>query len=234
MKLKEQHDNNEFDLSSGKLLILCCHCIYDKGQIISEFQENRDVYQQHLIESVKALSGGQFDSLIISGGFTKPNVLKSEAQGMLDWAHDLNLAVDKKKIILEEYARDSFENVLFSVCRFYDVYKKYPNSVTVCSWKAKERRFAIIANALKIPNYAFFGIAVNKGLEKAEAKLFETVKNDPFFRSPELTEKRQMRDPWKKGNPYGIEKEFQKMFTMLDYMEEKHLTDTSQVQLPWE
>jgi hypothetical protein len=105
--------------------------------------------------------------------------------------------------------------------------------VTVCSWEAKERRFAIIANALKIPNYAFLGIGVSEELAEAEAKLCEIVVKDPLFRGPELAEKRKIRDPWNKGNPYAEEKEFKTMFKILDLMEEKHLTDISQVQLPW-
>lgn len=87
--------------------------------------------------SIKGLKRGDFDVLIISVGYTRKEIKKSEARGMLDWAKDLNLNlenfIEQKKIILEEYARDSFENLLFSICRFYQIFKIFPKEISICA-----------------------------------------------------------------------------------------------------
>ena len=212
-------------------LILCCHCVYDNGNIYSEFPEDKTIYEQHLRESIKSLRDRRYDVLIISGGYTKRDLEKSEAQGMLDWAQDLGL--NMQGILLEEYARDSFENVLFSICRFYQEYEQFPKSVGICSWKSKERRFRIIAHVLTLPNYSFLVIGDKEEVKEREAKLLDLVIDDPFHRKPSLAYMRQKRDPWNKGNPYASVERFKDMFETLDLMEEKGLTDYRLVSLPW-
>lgn len=222
------------DISPKYPLILCCHCVYHEGEIYSEFPEDKAIYEQQLRESIKALQEGNYEVLVISGGYTKKEVEKSEAQGMLDWAHDLELNLNTEKVLLEEYSRDSFENVLFSMCRFYLEYKQFPESVGVCSWKSKERRFRIVGKALRLPNYSFLGIGEKRELEEVEAELLDIIINDPFHRNSSLALKRQQRDPWGKGNPYADIDEFREMFKMLNLMEEKGITDYRLVDFPWD
>ena len=38
----------------------------------------------------------------------------------------------KWRALTEEHARDSFENLLFSVCRFRELTGAYPQNITVC------------------------------------------------------------------------------------------------------
>lgn len=217
--------------SPKRLLILCCHCVYHEGNIYSEFPEDKPVYEQHLRESIRALQEGHYDVLIVSGGFTKGELGKSEARGMLDWAKDLNL--NTAGVLLEEYARDSFENVLFSMCRFFQEYKQFPRSVGVCSWKSKKRRFEIIADALRLPNYSFLGIGEKEEIDEREAKLLDIVIDDPLHCKPSLAYVRRKRDPWNKGNPYAEINEFSDMFSILDLMEGKGVTDHRLVNFPW-
>lgn len=214
-------------------LIFCCTGVYHKGKFYSEFPEDITVYEKQFRESIKALQRGTYDLLIISGGYTKKEIQKSEAQGMVDWAHDLGLNIDGIPFILEEYSRDSFENILFSVCRFYEEYDQFPDGIGVCIWKPKEKRFKIIIEALKFLNYSFLGIGEKEALARAEASQLETIRNDPFHRHPALALKRGQRDPWGKGNPYAKIDVFKKMFETLDFMEKKGLTDPSLVDLPW-
>lgn len=214
-------------------LILCCHCVYDGGEIYSEFPEDKPVYEQQLRESVKCVQTQMHDLLIISGGYTKEEIEKSEAQGMVDWAYDLGLDLDEIIFILEEYARDSFENVLFSMCRFYKEYNQFPEGIGVCSWRFKEPRFTIFAEALTLPNYSFVSVG-EKEITWTESDLLEMVKDDPFQRNPDLVSKRQNRDPWEKGNPYAKIGIFREMFETLDLMEKKGLTDPLLVNLPWD
>lgn len=212
--------------------ILCCHGVYYQGKMHSEFPEDRPVYEKQLRESIRIVQGKSYDLLIISGGYTKKAIEKSEAQGMVDWALDLRLDIEEIPFILEEYSRDSFENVLFSMCRYYKEYEQFPNRIGICSWKSKKRRFEIIAEALKLP-YHFLGIGEKEALARAEAQQVERIRTDPFHRSPYLASKRQRRDPWRKGNPYTRIQVFEDMFRTLNSMEEKELTDPSLVKIPW-
>ncbi len=41
----------------------------------------------------------------------------------------------------EEHARDSLENVLFSLCRFYEITGRWPRRITVVGFAYKARRF---------------------------------------------------------------------------------------------
>lgn len=53
---------------------------------------------------------------------------------------------------LQEHARDSFENLLFSVCRFREVTGRYPAHITVVSFEFKHERIAgLHAKALRWP-----------------------------------------------------------------------------------
>lgn len=60
----------------------------------------------------------------------------------------------------QEHARDSFENLLFSVCRFREVTGHYPRQITVASFEFKHARFADLhLKALQWPrqNFRFLG-----------------------------------------------------------------------------
>lgn len=46
-----------------------------------------------------------------------------------------------QRMITEEYARDSHENLLFSICRFSEMTGSYPNKITVVGFEFKRKRF---------------------------------------------------------------------------------------------
>lgn len=56
----------------------------------------------------------------------------------------------------QEHARDSFENLVFSVCRFREVTGRYPVNVVVASFEFKHERFAgLHLKALRWPGQRF-------------------------------------------------------------------------------
>jgi hypothetical protein len=70
--------------------------------------------------------------------------------------HGYILPVDEERVQLEEYALDSFENVLFSLCRFQELTGRYPRNVTVVSYNFKRARFLQLHRAaLKFPEESF-------------------------------------------------------------------------------
>lgn len=136
-----------------KLLVLCCHGVYHKGEFYAEHPYEAEIYKGQIRESFNALKEERYDILIISGGYTKREVEKSEARGYLDWADDLGLA-RTGLVILEEYARSSVENLLYSMCRFYQYFEYRPEEVgayTLC-WKKKWFE-QDVAPALCLPNF---------------------------------------------------------------------------------
>ena len=64
--------------------------------------------------------------------------------------------VENPRTFLEEFARDSFENLLFSLCRFREITGRYPAKVTVVGFDFKSKRFTDLhAKALGIPYHRF-------------------------------------------------------------------------------
>jgi len=57
-----------------------------------------------------------------------------------------------ERVISEEFARDSYENILFSLCRFYEMIGRYPEKITVIGFGFKERRFTDLhRKAIRFP-----------------------------------------------------------------------------------
>src|SRR5206468_3626604 len=80
-----------------------------------------------------------------------------EAEGMWNYAVQnglLPLADDR--IILEKWARDSMENVLFSMLAFFHATGGWPARVGVVSWSSKGLRFHLIASGLQLGGRIFF------------------------------------------------------------------------------
>lgn len=46
-----------------------------------------------------------------------------------------------ERVYSEEFARDSYENLLFSLCRFHEITGRYPDKITVIGFGFKEKRF---------------------------------------------------------------------------------------------
>lgn len=56
----------------------------------------------------------------------------------------LNITLEElftEHISTEEFALDSFENLLFSICRFYELAQQYPSQVTIVGFGFKKERF---------------------------------------------------------------------------------------------
>lgn len=58
--------------------------------------------------------------------------------------------------VLQEHARDSFENLLFSLCRFYELTGHYPDNLLVIGYEFKHERFSDLHRAaLRWPDQRF-------------------------------------------------------------------------------
>ncbi len=213
-----------------RLLVLCCHGVYDKGEFYADRPAEKEVYQDHIRLAFDIMREKTYDVLIISGGYTKLQVEKSEARGYLEWADEIGLDKTGLVILLEEYARSSAENLLFSMCRFYQYFDYFPEKVGACTlhWK-KEWFERVIAPALCLPKFAVKTVKnekekltdLMKQFPAGEVKCFDPhdVVNDNCMDPLEIRKDVWKRDRWKKGHPYtDINSAFGKMFGKLDEM----------------
>ncbi|KAF5220467.1 hypothetical protein TcYC6_0019560 [Trypanosoma cruzi] len=172
------------------LIMIPCHGVlrslnaYDwQNQSLWEFEKHqlRDgvtlpfCLASHIRRALQILKE-RFDSsiLIFSGGQTKVSAgPRSEALSYYLVAEETNLfglfnsSVQirnalERRIFTEEFARDSLENLLFSIARFYEITGHFPESIIVVGWKHKKERFLKYhRQALRYPaeNFFYIGLA---------------------------------------------------------------------------
>lgn len=122
----------------------------------------------------------------------------------------------RARTVTEEFATDSYENLLFSICRFYEVTQSYPTKITMVSFTFKRRRFVELhAPALRWPSdqFAYIGVdpppstgfdleQATRGEAENAARPFES---DPYgCHSAVLLEKRRARNPFYRTPPYTV------------------------------
>lgn len=236
------------------LVILPCHSVYvnpvDSDKIITNAGADADSwllapfqleandqlsFLDHL-ERCKTLIEKRADHavLMLSGGFTKPQVELSEAQSYFNvglqrgWFTEDML---NRSVFLEEFARDSYENVLFSLAKFYKLYNNYPEVVTIVGFGFKEPRFVQLhlqTLGYKGDRAEYIGIGPDfppkppsesnslykqraekyyKELSKSEKKFaYDLFLENPFgSQGSTLHRKKISRDPWKKSAKISAE-----------------------------
>lgn len=168
---------------------------------------------EHIHRGVEIAAADPSALLVFSGGQSRAGAgPRSEAQGYWHlaerfrwWDRDGVAA----RATTEEYARDSFENLLFSICRFWEWTGRHPEHIHVLSWEFKRGRFDLIRAALRIPegSYTFVGVNEPPDPEAAragEAKTLAAIRLDPYGTGPELGPKREERNPFHRTAPYTL------------------------------
>lgn len=237
------------EMEFREMTVLPCHTIFLLGRTgpgIAELDFSRvggfpgegRFYLQHAMQAVLHSAEDKSRLNCITGGLTNSKAVgRSEAQSYLDVIKDhgwFGHQEVKGRTIIEEYARDSLENLLFSIVRFKQETSRWPDKITVVGWKFKEKRFDLHRQALKWPQDRFTYIGVNnpegKALDDAlaaEAALVEKVKGDLFMVGPELASKREQRNPFHRRHPYrNVVPELTPFF---DFLDRNTFTDD----LPW-
>jgi hypothetical protein len=168
-------------------------------------------YIEHVRSGVEATAADPRALLIFSGGATRTDVgPRSEAQGYFDIASHyewFGLPGVAHRAATEEFARDSYENLLFSICRFRQAVGRYCERVTFVSWRFKERRFALHRRAIRWPEERFCYLGPNnpRDLQQALAAEENTRRGydkDPYSASAEFRSKRDARNPFGRTHDY--------------------------------
>lgn len=209
------------------LAIVCCHAICEEPSKphlesswrLQPFQRSdpstgkpseHETFIQH-IQAAAAISHLHPDTLVIfSGGRTNSASQKSEGgsyasvlqhlQPSLSTGHTGDL---HQSFSTEEYATDSYQNLLFSLLRFRQIIGRYPNSITVITHAFKEQRFLELHGpAIKWPAFRLRVQGINPPFTRAELdetcegefkRGYEAFKMDPYGVQEPLAAKRRAR-----------------------------------------
>ncbi|KAG8863568.1 hypothetical protein FRB96_008308 [Tulasnella sp. 330] len=161
-----------------------------------------------------------FFSHIQRGGQTRPKTLITEGQSyhhlatishLLESPGEIRSSPTSRRVTTENYALDSFQNLLFSIARFREVTGTYPDKITVVGFGMKRRRFEELhRKAIRWPEYAFeyVGIDVKGDTSVAYAGEnqfgFTPYSKDLYGCHDELIAKRRRRNPFQIFHPYHI------------------------------
>src|SRR4051812_25701984 len=131
----------------------------DDGWYLKRFQSgDGPKYVEHVRRSVE-LAAGQPDTLLLFAGGQSNRAAgpRSEGQGYwfvaehADWYGYPGI---RERTTTEEFSRDSFENLLFGICRFREYVGRYPEHITAVGWIFKAGRFLFHAETLGLgPDY---------------------------------------------------------------------------------
>lgn len=168
----------------------------------------------HIKEGVETVAEDDKALLLFSGGETRKDAgPRSEAQSYWTVAESEGWFGKQGNVrwraLTEEHARDSFENLLFSVCRFRELTGSYPRNITVVSYDFKEERFAHLhRSAIRFPEARFFysgtpaSPTAKEAAMKGEAIVRAQFQADPYGCLGSLRRKKVGRDPFHRSVPY--------------------------------
>jgi hypothetical protein len=126
---------------------------FQKSNSASHKPGEHETFIEHITAGYRALTCGRLKQnavLCFSGAATKRDITPlSEARSYLNALRDilgpeanqLDQLCDTNRIILEENATDSYQNLLFSIIAFRKVTGRYPETVRVITHAFKANRF---------------------------------------------------------------------------------------------
>ena len=180
--------------------------------------EEPALYIEHIRKGAQ-LALNEDAILMFSGGQTRKSSPLSEASGYFTLSQQLGLT-NNIVCLLESYARDSFENLLFSIYRYKTQNDSLPETITAVGFSFKSVRFqfhfeTILKNKdiLLLPELSctFDYLAINDPpqyvLNKSktnEKRTLEAFYEIPLGDSGILLEKRILRNPWNMKIPYPL------------------------------
>lgn len=207
-----------------KAVIVACHAVVRVEQLdlarqedsawnLLDYQKNQGfpgIIASHVDTAIAAASNTSL--LIFSGGQTRKHA------GPISEAASYYYMVppDQRsdRIVLEEYARDSYENVLFSICRFKEYLGYYPTDISVVGFDFKQDRFVhLIRNALRFPvnDFHYIGVKVENSqfnyanARKGEQEVYHELSQNIYScNSASLIDKKNARNPFRRSIPYEL------------------------------
>ncbi|GMI02228.1 hypothetical protein TrST_g14281 [Triparma strigata] len=175
----------------------------------------------HIRSGIASASENRDALLIFSGGETRRDVgpisegasYFAISDAMFLWAEEAKFLEVRSRTATEEFATDSFQNLLFSICRFHEITGRFPRHISLVSFSFKRQRFEDMhAHALRWPSDRFTYISIDPEAREFDLKLATRGESEnalkPFqtdmygCHSKVLTEKREKRNPFRRTSGY--------------------------------
>ncbi|MBN1676726.1 MAG: hypothetical protein JXR37_37120 [Kiritimatiellae bacterium] len=142
-----------------------------------------------------------------------------------------------KRTVMEGFARDSFENLLFGICRFQQATRQYPRTVTVVGWEFKSKRFELHRDAIRWPGVRYRYDGVNEPVklrdaQHGESELMRQFAEHQYGAGGPLLERRKRRNPYNEQHPYAACPDMKAFFTFIAKPENG--TKEFKGKLPWD
>ena len=140
----------------------------------------------HITMAMRLASASQATMIVFSGGQTRQDAVgRSEAASYLNIVtsnpSDFGLQSNFSFLFAEEFARDSYENLAFSLCRFFEVARRWPKKITVVGFAHKEKRFRDFHRfALRWPLSRFHYL----GLSSPLPQVTERFRKKQWYQAP--------------------------------------------------
>ncbi|PPQ77221.1 hypothetical protein CVT25_011067 [Psilocybe cyanescens] len=144
------------------LIVVPCHAIWkgashswldEKDWYLESYQTGPgrvQAFYEHISKSVQFAKEDPRSLLVFSGGQTKSISSTTEAEsylrlaqtaGILSKGFAQSLSSAEMRTTTENYAMDSYQNLLFSIARFHEFTGHFPTKITVIGYEFKRRRF---------------------------------------------------------------------------------------------
>ncbi|ORX85065.1 hypothetical protein BCR32DRAFT_200321 [Anaeromyces robustus] len=202
----------------------------DKWNIKPFQTEEINTFISHIITGILVAKYNKNSTLIFSGGQTQ-NIAGPLTEGQSYWyiansMNWLNLENIKERTTSEEFAKDSYENLIFSICRYHEFTGKYPKFITLISYPYKHYRFFNLhLKAIKYPEnkFQFIGMTYDLIDEGTPSLIFppkitelpddlpdfelnhsiSNFKTDPYGCKGVLLQKKKDRNPFNRYSSYS-------------------------------
>lgn len=227
----EKRDLSSSRLRPSDLIIVAGHAVMRLSKLsVAQFEDSAwyllpyqlkqgfpEIITSHIQRGIQLARDNPNSVLVFSGGETRKDVgPTSEAASYYYLAQESNWLTPNiaTRTYLEEYARDSFENLLFSICRFREVTGTYPTRVTVVGFDFKGTRFTDLhRRAIGFPSdrFTYSGLRPkHPNFNHENAALGEKIAIAEFSKDmygckdPALSSKKSSRNPFHRTNPYEL------------------------------
>lgn len=177
-----------------------------------------EIIMSHIKNGILKTTMDPYSILVFSGGETRKDV-GPISEGLSYYyvaknQHWFPKEMIDNRVVTEEYARDSFENLLFSICRFKEVTGNYPSRITVIGFDFKADRFTNLhrkAIGFPIVNFNYVGLKPTsyrfnyKNAIVGEEVAVNEFQHDMYgCKDKDLVVKRRKRNPFSRTVPYVI------------------------------
>mmetsp|Transcript_58901 Transcript_58901/g.97442 ORF Transcript_58901/g.97442 Transcript_58901/m.97442 type:complete len:361 (+) Transcript_58901:37-1119(+) len=256
---RNKDDNDGVALSSlTDLVIVAGHAVYAHHSYrectdamnwrLFEHQRREkhlSAFLAHIAVGIDLTFNNRKALLMFSGGSTRTEV-GPFSEGSTYWKVAEQCDYDgfsnfkhiQQRAFTEDYAMDSFQNILFSICRFYEITGNYPASITAISWSFKKTRFEKLhRRALNYPENQFHFKGVNGNVTlsddawKFEKSAIEQFKGDLFGCYLKSREIRIKRNPYFRSLPYPHQCPHMKQ--LFNICADTKGLESLQLHLPW-